>query len=125
MFPYFIDRSNGSLTPVPGAPFPVHVSGGSGRASEWEFIYAAGSEQASGDGIAVFQLQTDGSLKQIPGSPFPTQIGPQALTVDPSGNFLYVADYSGFIEVFQIDRSTGALTEASGISLLGRCFLRL
>lgn len=115
VFPYFIDRSNGSLTPVPGAPFPVnrsvtavavHPSG--------NFIYAASNEQAPGDYIAVFQLQSDGSLKQIPGSPFPTQMGPQALTVDPSGNFLYVTDYSGYIEVFQIDGSTGALTEASG-----------
>jgi 6-phosphogluconolactonase (cycloisomerase 2 family) len=115
VFPYFINRSNGSLTPVPGAPFAVnrsvtavavHPSG--------DFIYAAASEQASGDGIAVFQLQSDGSLKEIPGSPFPTQIGPQALTVDPSGNYLYVADYSSFIEAFQIDKSTGALTEAPG-----------
>jgi 6-phosphogluconolactonase (cycloisomerase 2 family) len=115
VFPYFIDRSNGSLTPVPGAPFAVnrsvtavavHPSG--------DFIYAAASEQASGDGIAVFQLQSDGSLKEIPGSPFPTQIGPQGLALDPSGNYLYVADYSNFIEAFQINRSTGALTEAAG-----------
>lgn len=115
VFPYFINRSNGYLTPVPGAPFSVkrsvtavavHPSG--------DFVYAAASEQASGDGIAVFQLQSNGSLKEIPGSPFPTQIGPQALTVDPSGNYLYVADFSNFIEAFQINRSTGALTEASG-----------
>ena len=115
VFPYFINRSNGSLTPVPGAPFAVnrsvtavavHPSG--------DFIYAAGNEEAPGDYVAVFQLQSDGSLKEIPGSPFPTQMGPQALTVDPSGNFLYVADYSGFIEAFQINRATGALTEAPG-----------
>jgi hypothetical protein len=84
----------------------VHPSG--------DFIYAAASEQASGDGIAVFQLQSDGSLKEIPGSPFPTQIGPQVLALDPSGNILYVADYSNFVEAFQINRSTGALTEAPG-----------
>ena len=115
VFPYFIDRSNGSLTPVPDVPFAVnrsvtavavHPSG--------DFVYAAASEQASGDGIAVFQLQSDGSLKEIPGSPFPTQIGPQALTVDPSGDYLYVADYSNFIEAFQINRATGALIEAPG-----------
>ncbi len=115
VFPYLIDRANGYLTPVPGAPFPVqrsvtavavHPSG--------DYVYAAASEQAPGDGIAVFRVQSDGSLAEISGSPFPTQTGPQALTVDPSGNYLYVADYSNYIEVFQINRSTGALTEASG-----------
>jgi 6-phosphogluconolactonase (cycloisomerase 2 family) len=115
VFPYFIDRSNGSLTPVPGAPFAVHRSVTAVAVHpSGEFIYAAGNEQASGDGIAVFQLQSDGSLKEIPGSPFPTQIGPQGLATDPSGNYLYVADYSNFIEAFQINRSTGALTETPG-----------
>ncbi len=115
VFPYFIDRSNGSLTPVPGAPFAVHRSVATVAVHpSGEFVYAAGNEQASGDGIAVFQLQSDGSLKEIPGSPFPTQIGPQALTVDPSGNYLYVADYSSFIEAFQINHSTGALIESPG-----------
>src|SRR5262249_48000849 len=115
VFPYFINRSNGFLTPVPGAPFGVHRSVTAVAVDpRGDFIYAAGNEQASGDYVAVFQLQSDGSLKEIPGSPFPTQMGPQALTVDPSGNFLYVADYSNFIEAFQINRSTGALTEAPG-----------
>jgi 6-phosphogluconolactonase (cycloisomerase 2 family) len=115
VFPYFIDRSNGSLTPVPGAPFAVNRSVTAVAVHPTgDFIYAAASEQASGDGIAVFQLQSDGSLKEIPGSPFPTEIGPQALAVDPSGNYLYVADYSNFIEAFHINRSTGALTEAPG-----------
>jgi 6-phosphogluconolactonase (cycloisomerase 2 family) len=115
VFAYFIDRSNGYLTPVPGAPFPVnravtavavHPSG--------DYVYAAASEQAAGDGIAVFQLQSNGSLTEISGSPFATQPGPQALAVDPAGHYLYVADYSNYIEVFQINPSTGALSEAAG-----------
>jgi 6-phosphogluconolactonase (cycloisomerase 2 family) len=115
VFAYFIDRSNGYLTPVPGAPFPVnravtavavHPSG--------DYVYAAASEQAPGDGIAVFQVQSNGSLTEISGSPFATQPGPQALVVDPTGHYLYVADYSNYIEVFQINQSTGALTEDSG-----------
>lgn len=115
VFPYFINRSNGYLTPVPDAPFAVnrsvtavavHPSG--------DFIYAAASEQASGDGIAVFQLQSNGSLKEISGSPFTTEIGPEALVVDPTGNYLYVADFSNYIQAFQINRSSGALTKVSG-----------
>src|SRR3984885_656496 len=115
VFAYFINRDNGYLTPVPGAPFPVnramtavavHPSG--------DYVYAAASEQAAGDGIAVFQLQSNGSLTEISGSPFATQPGPQALAVDPAGHYLYVADYSNYIEVFQINPSTGALSEAAG-----------
>jgi DNA-binding beta-propeller fold protein YncE len=62
----------------------------------------------------VFQVQSNGSLTEISGSPFATQPGPQALAVDPAGHYLYVADYSNYIEVFQINPSTGALTEDSG-----------
>jgi 6-phosphogluconolactonase len=115
VFGYFIDRDNGYLTPVPGAPAPVnrsvtavavHPSG--------DYVYAAASEQAPGDGIAVFHVQSDGSLSEISGSPFATEIGPEALTVDPGGNYLYVADYSNYVEAFRINGSTGALTAVSG-----------
>jgi 6-phosphogluconolactonase (cycloisomerase 2 family) len=116
VFAYFIDRDNGYLTPVPGAPFAVnrsvtavavHPSG--------DFVYATRDEQAAGDGITAFQVQSNGSLTEISGSPFATaETGPQGLVVDPSGNYLYVADYSGYVEAFQINRSTGALTELSG-----------
>jgi lactonase family protein with 7-bladed beta-propeller len=119
VFAYFIDRSNGSLTPVPGDPFPVdrsvtavavHPSG--------KLIFAARDEQHPGDGVAVFQLQSNGSLTPAPGSPYTTQIGPQALVVDPSGKYLYVAEQSGYlqsyIDAFAIDETTGALTALPG-----------
>jgi 6-phosphogluconolactonase (cycloisomerase 2 family) len=123
IFPYFMDRSNGSLTPVPGAPFPVdrsvtavavHPSG--------KLIFAARNEQAAGDGVAVFQLQSNGALVQAAGSPYATQIGPQTLVVDPSGKYLYVADFAEFInsvnrdyiDAFEIDESSGSLTPVAG-----------
>lgn len=115
VFAYFIDRRNGYLDPVPGAPFAanrsvaavaVHPSG--------KLIFAALSEYAPGDGVAVFQLQDDGSLKLAPGSPYATQTGPQGLTMDPDGNYLYVADGSGYIDAFQIDTVSAALTPLPG-----------
>jgi 6-phosphogluconolactonase (cycloisomerase 2 family) len=115
IFAYFIDSRNGYLIPVPGSPYPVkrsvtavavHPSG--------QFVFAARSEYAAGDGVAVFQVQSDGTLKEAPGSPYSTQTGPQALVVDPGGNYLYVADGSGFIDIFQIDRVSGALAPMSG-----------
>ena len=119
IFAYFIDRDNGSLTPVPGDPFPVdrtvsavavHPSG--------TLIFAARDEQHPGDGVAVFQLQSNGSLVPAAGSPYATQIAPQALVVDPSGKYLYVADQSGYqesyIDAFSIDDTSGALTPLPG-----------
>jgi 6-phosphogluconolactonase (cycloisomerase 2 family) len=115
VFPYFIDRSNGYIFPVPGAPFPVdrsvtavavHPSG--------NLIFATRDEEAAGDGIAVFDLQSDGSLRAAPGSPYSTQIGPQALVVDPGGKYLYVADYSGYIDAFSINASASTLTPLPG-----------
>ncbi|MCU1299293.1 MAG: LamG domain protein jellyroll fold domain protein [Acidobacteriaceae bacterium] len=86
VFAYFINRSNGYLTAVPGSPFPVnhsvtavavHPSG--------KLVFATRDENAAGDGVAVFQVQNNGSLKATPGSPYSTQNGPQALVVDANG----------------------------------------
>ncbi len=120
VFAYFIDRRNGYLSPVPGAPFAanrsvaavaVHPSG--------KLIFAALSEYAAGDGVAVFQLQDDGSLQLAPGSPYPTQNGPQAFAQDPHGNYLYVADGNGnggngYIEAFAVDPASASLTPLPG-----------
>jgi 6-phosphogluconolactonase (cycloisomerase 2 family) len=118
VFAYFINRDNGYLTPVPGAPFPVnrsvtavavHPSG--------SLVFATRDEQAAGDGVAVFQLQSNGSLVEGPGSPYSTEIGPQAIVVDPSGKYLYVADEGStesYINAFQIDLSAATLTPVSG-----------
>jgi 6-phosphogluconolactonase (cycloisomerase 2 family) len=115
VFPYFINRSNGYLTPVPGAPFAVdrsvtavavHPSG--------TLIFSTRDEEASGDGVAVFQLQSNGSLAQAPGSPYDTQIGPQAMVVDPSGKYLYVADGNSYIDAFSINETAATLTPLPG-----------
>ncbi|HEY1677616.1 MAG TPA: beta-propeller fold lactonase family protein [Candidatus Sulfotelmatobacter sp.] len=115
VFAYFIDRQNGHLDPVPGAPFAANRSVAAVAVHpRGKLIFAALSEYAPGDGVAVFQLQDDGSLKLAPGSPYATQTGPQGLTMDPDGNYLYVADGSGYIDAFQIDTVSAALTPLPG-----------
>jgi sugar lactone lactonase YvrE len=84
----------------------VHPSG--------TLIFAARDENAAGDGVAVFQLQSNGSRVEAPGSPYDTQTGPQALVVDPSGKYLYVADTTGYINAFSIDVASATLTPLSG-----------
>lgn len=115
VYPYFINRGNGYLTPVPGAPFPVdhsvmavavHPSG--------KLVFAARSENNSGDGVSVFEVQSNGSLVEAPGSPYDTQPGPQAMVVDPSGKYLYVVENVGYINAFSIDEASATLTALPG-----------
>lgn len=118
VFPYFIDRANGYIFPVPGAPFAVNRSVTAVAVHpNGTLIFATRDEETTGDGIAVFELQSNGSLQPAPESPYSTQIGPQALVVDPSGKFLYVADWSGYIDAFAINTSTSSLTPLPGSPL--------
>jgi 6-phosphogluconolactonase (cycloisomerase 2 family) len=112
---YFINRSNGNLSPVPGSPFAikgighrvvVHPSG--------HFVYALSSDSSSGY-INAFAVQSNGSLKTVPGSPFAGTFEP--ITIDPSGRYLFASSGSGnagAVAAFTIDQSSGALTPVPG-----------
>ncbi|MCU1299432.1 MAG: hypothetical protein JWO91_3710 [Acidobacteriaceae bacterium] len=115
VFAYFIDSRNGYLNPVPGSPFPAHRSVAAVAVHpSGKLVFAALSEYAAGDAVAVFQVQANGSLKEAPGSPYSVQSGPQTLSVDPSGNYLYVGSGSGYVEGFQINTVSAALTPLPG-----------
>lgn len=113
---FAINTTTGTLTPVPGSPFTTGTNSDftfadlSGR-----FLYVAnfGSMDVSGFTIN----STSGALTPIAGSPFATGGGrPDAVTVDPTGHFLYAADDSGVTgnAGFTIDQTTGALTLIAG-----------
>lgn len=68
-----------------------------------------------------------GFLNEISGSPYSVPYGPTSLVVDPSGNFLYIANSNssfqappttgpvqGSIYAFSIHSGTGAITQVSG-----------
>ena len=56
-----------------------------------------------------------GALTAVPGSPVTVGTNPQAVAVDPSGRFAYLADYTtGFIYEYGINQITGALTAIAG-----------
>jgi 6-phosphogluconolactonase (cycloisomerase 2 family) len=115
VFAYKIQLNNGYITPVPGSPFPVNRSVTAVAVHPTgKFVYATRDENAAGDGVEVFAVQSNGVLTQIPGSPYATETGPQALVVDPSGKYLYVGDGAGYIEAFTIDQTSGALTPLPG-----------
>ncbi len=55
-----------------------------------QYIYVVNEDGASVSGYAT----SGGTLTPLPGSPFATGTNPQALTVDPTGQFLYVTSYN-------------------------------
>lgn len=110
---YSIDAASGALTRIPGAPFtaganPIAaVCDPSGR-----FLYVSNADAPS---VSAFSIDPDsGVLMEIAGSPFAVAGGPGAgtVTVDPSGQYLYVATSSSGPGIlgFTIDQATGALS---------------
>lgn len=115
---YFINRTNGYLSSVPGSPFSmgqaptdvvVHPSG--------RYVYAT----AGTNSVYAFAVQSNGSLKAVPGSPFSTSTNPESLATDPQGKYLYVSNYpatstpsTSKVDAFSISSTDGALTPVPG-----------
>src|SRR5260370_33148178 len=58
---------------------------------------------------------TTGALTPVAGSPFETGTSPQSVTVDPTGQFVYVANTgSNNVSAYSINGTTGALTPVPG-----------
>ncbi len=107
--------ANGTLT--------QGVSYGVGAAPEGVTVDPTGSflyVSNSGDGtVSAFTVNVDGTLTVVTGSPFvstttniPSAATPTAVQVDPSGQFLYVANGDdGTISIFRITQGSGALTQ--------------
>jgi 6-phosphogluconolactonase (cycloisomerase 2 family) len=65
--------NDGSLTPVPGSPFPMSAGGnpiGVAASANGQFLFVGRDFFPPGTGIDVFQINADGSLTLVPGSPF-------------------------------------------------------
>jgi len=116
---FSIDHTTGILSPISGSPF----AGGTGPrgialAPSGKFLYTANRNTNDVSGYAI---DTDtGVLTPVTGSPFAIapgaeeQPGPQQLTVDPTGRFLYVSDHlTGTISGFTIN-GAGSLAQISG-----------
>ena len=118
---YSIDASTGALIPITSystgtntEPYSVTVD------PTGQFVYVANDSVGFGTDGSIFAYTIDvntGALTAITGSPFTPVYGPSAVTVDPSGKFLYVTnsirdptDYT--VSGFAINAATGALTQA-------------
>jgi 6-phosphogluconolactonase (cycloisomerase 2 family) len=116
---YTIDASTGALTSISGSSFttetyPISVTvDPTGR-----FVYVANNQSYN---ISAFAINTStGGLTPLSDSPVPTGTTdaiPVSVTVDPTGQFLYVANSdveNGSISVLTIDPATGGLTAVAG-----------
>ncbi len=121
---YFINRSNGDLSPVPGSPVAightptdvfVHPSG------KYVYVTTFISTTTPTSFVYAFAVQSNGSLKPVPGSPFSTVNWARALTIDPQGKYLYVSNYpesstpaKSEVDAYSINTTDGALTPVPG-----------
>jgi 6-phosphogluconolactonase len=123
---YSINRTNGHLTPVPGANFPTgswtYQTGVAVHPSN-KFVYVATDSNGcscGNSGVVAFSVASNGSLAPVPGSPFLTAGGNIAIAVDPKGKYLYTSGFvsstntNGVINAFKINQTTGALTALAG-----------
>lgn len=128
IFGYTIDGSSGALTPMPTSPFAAPTFPGSAVAdpsSRFLYVPSQGANSMIGTILAYSINQSTGALTAIPGYQFPlTDAGgivtPAAVTIDPSGKFLYATiNEPGTgpnlaVAVFTINHSDGTLTPISG-----------
>jgi 6-phosphogluconolactonase (cycloisomerase 2 family) len=122
---FFINRDDGSLQQVPGAPgaissgYPVdvvvHPSG--------DYVYVPVFITQDNNVIYAFAVQSNGSLAPVPGSPFATNFPSPSINaamvtaaaIDPTGSFLYAVAYgSSYVDAYTINKSNGALIPVSG-----------
>jgi 6-phosphogluconolactonase (cycloisomerase 2 family) len=106
-----VDPKSGALTSLPGFPLALPSCRYIVADQAGAYLYAAGGTNVFGYRID----QKTGALDPLPG--FPVGVGAEAatLSVDPTNQFLYVANGSArAVTGFALDTATGALTPMPG-----------
>ncbi len=129
---YAINRSTGALSELAGSPFAAMGPQGMGPQSvtvdpSGQFAYVAKGCLALGgclkSTVSAFTINSStGALSAVAGSPFAAGNGANQVTVDPSGQFAYVANQclnssncsAGSVSAYTINTSTGALSAVAG-----------
>ncbi|MGH9533461.1 MAG: beta-propeller fold lactonase family protein [Terriglobales bacterium] len=102
---------NGTLTAVPGSPFPTVQGGGpEGLSGGGKWLYVALKNAGA---VAAFAIADDGSLTPLAGSPFPAGQGTYSITG--AGGALYaINNAGGTISSYAVDPFSGNLTTEAG-----------
>jgi 6-phosphogluconolactonase len=111
--------ANGALTPVPGSPFAAGTWSASVAVDPTgKFVYVANTGLYPIKGsVSGYSIGANGALTPVPGSPFTARDSPSSVAVDPTANFVYVANYNDSnvpnISGYSIG-ANGTLTPAPG-----------
>jgi 6-phosphogluconolactonase len=106
VFANAFDSATGTLSPLPGSPFPVgsvplYVT----TDPAGKFLYVS---NAFSSDISAFTINAlSGALVPIAGSPFANGTSPITLAVDPSATFLYVTNDASTISAYRISDKGG------------------
>ncbi len=115
---YRLDPNSGTLSSVLALPPVTTQLGPSALAIDpnGTYLYVANHDSAtvSGFSITPSTQASPGSLQPLKGSPFSAGLGPIAVVVDPSAQFVYVADHdSNQVSGYHLGSGTGVLTPVS------------
>jgi 6-phosphogluconolactonase (cycloisomerase 2 family) len=101
--------ASGTGQPRPNGYAVADSSATDATVSWGRFLFIANGTAGT---ISAFTVSQAGKLAETQGSPFRCGIDCRGLAVDPSGKFLYVADFGAdLIRSYQIDAGTGVLTD--------------
>jgi 6-phosphogluconolactonase (cycloisomerase 2 family) len=110
--------SGGALTAVAGSPFSSNMATIAGEASGKYLFGITG--QAGDNHVYVFSINSSTGLLTEAGSPTQTSGTPRNLSVHPNGKWVYALSQDPVlgtiqpVEGFQLDATTGALTQLGG-----------
>ena len=110
---FAVDAVTGALTALAGSPCDSRFQNGVAVDPSGTFAYA--TLDTSNEVTAYAINNSTGQLTVIAGSTLNGGgANPLDITVDPSGQFVYMANYGGGISAFTINSGTGALTAVPG-----------
>jgi 6-phosphogluconolactonase len=108
---FSIDPATGALSPLSGSPFPLPVSHYIATDQNGAYLYVT-----TGATIVGYAIDTNtGALTALPGFPVSAGVNAYSLSIDPTNQFLYVAnDGAANVSAFRLDAATGSLTPITG-----------
>ena len=106
-----IDPTSGALSPLNGSPFPLPVSHYMAADQTGTYLYVTSGASIVGYAIDAFT----GALTALPGFPVAAGANAYSVSIDPTNQFLYVADDGAAnVSAFRLDAATGSLTPITG-----------
>ena len=105
-------NTDGSLTTIPGSPFPTLGTTVNGIAinSTGTMLFSA---QFASNQVSVFNIASNGALTLVPSTPFAVAAGPLDLQINPTNSLLFASQDTLGVGVYSIGGG-GSLTAIGG-----------